>query len=131
VGHRLGGVPRSDERIALLLAGLTLLFITAVVGWGLVISAVSRTQQQAILYVFIQAMVDMTLSGFLAPAKNMPAFLQAFSHLVPPQDYLNMVRSIMLKDAGLMELWPQAMALAALSLAMGLVALRSVARRVE
>jgi len=30
-----------------------------------------------------------------------------------------------------MELWPQAMALAALSLAMGLVALRSVARRVE
>lgn len=115
----------------LLLVALTLLFITSEVSWGLVISAISRTQQQAILFVFIQAMVDMTFSGFMVPVKNMPPLLQAISRFVPLQHYLTIVRSVMLKGAGLQELWPQVVALILLSLGMGLVALRIVARRVE
>ncbi len=114
-----------------LLAGLTLLFITTVVSWGVVISAISRTQQQAILFVFIQAMMDVTFSGYLVPVKNMPAFLQFISRFVPLQHYLVIIRSVMLKGAGLDVLWPQAAALLALSLVMGLIALRTVARRVE
>jgi ABC-2 type transport system permease protein len=114
-----------------LLLGLSLLFITAVVSWGLVISAVSRTQQQAILFVFIQAMVDMTFSGFLVPVKNMPPVLQMISRFVPLQYYLSIVRSIMLKGAGLNVLFPQALALAGLSLIMGFVAVRVVARRLD
>ena len=115
----------------LLLAALTLLFIAAVVGWGVAISAISRTQQQAILFVFIQAMMDVTFSGFMVPVKNMPAAFQVISRLVPLQHYLVIVRSVMLKGAGLEELWPQVLALAALSLLTGLLALRLVARRVE
>jgi ABC-2 type transport system permease protein len=115
----------------LLLAVLTLLFLTTEVSWGLVISAVSRTQQQAILFVFIQAMVDMTFSGFMVPVKNMPAVLQAISRFVPLQHYLSIVRGIMLKGAGLGELWPNVLALILLSLGMGLIALRSVSRRLE
>jgi ABC-2 type transport system permease protein len=115
----------------LLLVALTLLFITTEVSWGLVISAISRTQQQAILFVFIQAMVDMTFSGFLVPVKNMPALLQAISRFVPLQHYLSIVRGIMLKGAGLSELWSNVAALILLSLTMGLIALRSVSRRLE
>jgi len=115
----------------LLLAALTLLFLLAEVSWGLVISAVSRTQQQAILFVFIQAMVDMTFSGFMVPVKNMPPLLQAISRFVPLQHYLTIVRGIMLKGASLDELWPQVLALSLLGLGMGMVALRSVARRLE
>ena len=62
-----------------LLVGLTLLFITAIVSWGVVISSVSRTQQQAILMVFILAMVDMAFSGFMVPVRNMPPLFQAIS----------------------------------------------------
>ena len=115
----------------LLLAGLTLLFIATVVSWGLVISAVSRTQQQAILFVFVQAMVDMTLSGYLVPVKNMPAVLRTLSRFVPLQYYLGMVRSIMIKGASLQELGSQMAALAGLCLIMGAVAWRSVARRLK
>ena len=115
----------------LLLAALTVLFITAEVSWGLVISSISRTQQQAILFVFIQAMVDMTFSGFMVPVKNMPALLQFISRFVPLQHYLSIVRGIMLKGAGLDELWPHVVALILLSLGMGFVALRSVSRRLE
>jgi ABC-2 type transport system permease protein len=115
----------------LLLVGLTLVFITAIVGWGLFISAVSRTQQQAILFVFIQAMVDIAFSGFLVPIENMPSLLQSISRLVPLRYYLNIIRSISLKGADLQELSSQTLALLALCIAIWLIALRSVARRVE
>lgn len=129
IGRTAFHVPMNGSH--LVLATLTLLFIVTVVGWGLVISSISRTQQQAILFVFIQAMVEIALSGFLVPVKNMPAFLQAISRFAPLQHYLVIIRNVTLKGAGLADLWPQVAALAALSLAMGLIALRSVARRVE
>ena len=56
----------------LLLAALTGLYVTAVANWGVALSSFSRTQQQAILLVFIQAMVEITLSGYLVPVKNLP-----------------------------------------------------------
>jgi ABC-2 type transport system permease protein len=115
----------------LLLAALTLLFIVAVVGWGLVISAVSRTQQQAILFVFILAMVEIAFSGFIVPVKNMPAALQTISRFAPLQHYLVIIRGIMLKGAGLGELWMSMVALAGLSLVTGLIAMRMVTRRLE
>jgi len=114
-----------------LLAALTLLFVAAVVNWGLVISAISRTQQQAILLVVLLAMVEIAFSGFLVPVENLPALMQTISRFTPLQHYLVIIRSITLKGAGLDVLWPQVAALAALSLVMGVVAMRIVARRVE
>jgi hypothetical protein len=57
--------------------------------------------------------------------------LLAVSRIVPLQYYLGMVRSIMIKGAGMADLWPQVAALSLLALVMGLVAWRSVARRLE
>ncbi len=116
---------------ALLLVALTLLFITAEVGWGLVISSVSRTLQQAILFVFVQAMTDMTFAGFMVPVKNMPPLLQAISHVVPLQHYLSIVRGIMLRGAGLAELRTHVVALILLCVGIWLLALRSVSRRLD
>ena len=112
-----------------LLGGLTLLFVATVVSWGMVISAISRTQQQAILFVFILAMIEITFSGFMVPVKNMPPFLQFISRFAPLHHYLVIIRSIMLKGAGLRELWPQALALAGLSIVMGALSLRIVGQR--
>jgi len=112
-----------------LLAALTLLFVATVVSWGMVISAISRTQQQAILFVFILAMMEIAFSGFMVPVKNMPSFLQLFSRFAPLQHYLVIIRGIMLKGAGLRELWPQAIALVALSIVMGVVSLHIVGQR--
>lgn len=129
VGRLIFGVPMNGS--LLLLAGLTLLFIGAVVGWGLFISAVSQTQQQAILFVFIQAMVDITLSGFLVPVKNMPGFMQFISQFVPLRHYLEIIRSLTLKGAGLQALWTEAAYLAVIAAALWLLALNSVARRTD
>lgn len=115
----------------LLLAFLTLLFVTIVVGWGLVISAISRTQQQAILIVVIQAMVEITFSGFMVPVKNMPPLLQAIAGIVPLRYYLEIVRGVMLKGAGLDVLGQDVLALMVLCVLVWTVAFLSVARRLD
>ncbi|MGD8623877.1 MAG: ABC transporter permease [Anaerolineae bacterium] len=129
VGQLVFHVPMNGS--LLLLTSLTVLFVVTVVGWGLFISAISRTQQQAILFVFIQAMVDITFSGFLVAVENMPPLLQLISRIVPLQHYLVIIRSIMLKGAGWQVLWPQVLALAILMVAVWSIALRSTARRLE
>ncbi len=115
----------------LLLATLTLLFVTAVANWGVALSSMSSTQQQAILLVFIQAMVEIALSGYLVPVKNLPGVLQAVSRVSPLQHYLTIVRGVMLKGAGWEALWPQAAALIVLGIAIGVIAMRSVIRRLD
>jgi len=114
-----------------LLAALTLLFIIAETGWGLMISTIARTQQQAVLIVFVQAMLDMTFSGYLVPVKNLPWLLRAISSLVPMRHYLTVIRNIMLKAATADVLWPHIVALAGLGLGISVLAARNLSRRLD
>jgi len=114
-----------------LLCALSLLFITAEIGWGLTLSAHARTQQQAILFVFLLAIIDMSFSGYLVAVSHMPFPLQVIAQLFPMQHYLAIVRAVMLKGAGLRVLWPQVTALVALGIGAVLVARRSVSRQLD
>lgn len=114
-----------------LLVSLSALFITAEVAVGLLISAISRSQQQAILLVFPLAMIDLALSGYLVPVETMPRGLQVLSLLTPLRHYMKILKDIMLKGADFSVLWPSALALAGLALIYGLLALRNVARSFE
>lgn len=129
VGRAIFQVPMNGS--LLLLAVFTLPFILVVVGWGLTISALSRTQQQAILLVFILAMMEITFSGFLVPVRNMPTLLQFVSRFSPLQHYLVITRSLMLKGAGWMELWPQVLTLVGLAVLTWSLAWHNIARRLE
>jgi ABC-2 type transport system permease protein len=114
-----------------LLVVLSLLFIVAEVCVGLLISAVSKSQQQAVLIVFPLAMVDLALSGFLVPVESMPRGLQVLSLFSPLRHYMRILKDVMLKGADMSTLWPSALALAGLALVVGLLALRYVARHFE
>ena len=94
-----------------LLLGLSLLFIAAEIGWGLTISALSHTQQQAVLIIFVLALVDISFSGYMVAIERMPAALQVLSQIFPMQHYLVIIRSVMLKGAGLATVLPQVLAL--------------------
>ena len=59
--------------------------LLALVGVGLFISSLCRTQQQAILGVFTFQMPAVLLSGFISPIDNMPVILQypvSYTHLL-------------------------------------------------
>jgi ABC-2 type transport system permease protein len=114
-----------------LLFGLTALFMLAEIGWGLLLSTIARTQQQAVLFVFVQAIFDMTFSGFLVPAENLPPALSVVSNFIPLRHYLTIIRGIMLKGATLEMLAPEALALAGLTLVIGAIAMLNLGRRID
>jgi ABC-2 type transport system permease protein len=98
-----------------LLFGLSALFILTTLGLGLFISTIARSQQQAMLIAqFFFLMPFMFLSGFAFPIANMPRIIQYATYVIPLRYFLEIVRGIFLKGAGLNELWPQALALTVL-----------------
>ena len=99
--------------------------------WGMLISTFARTQQQAVLFVFVEAILDMTFSGFLVSVDNLPPVLKGISAVVPLRYYLVIIRSIMLKNATLEVLWPQVAALLALTAAIGVLAVLNIGRRLD
>ena len=115
----------------LVLLALSLLFVAVEIAYGIIISSVSRSQQQAVLYVFLLALLDVALSGYLVPVTNMPLALRAAATVSPLQHYLVIIRAVMLKGAGLVALWPHAAVLAGLGLGVGLLALATATRSLE
>jgi ABC-2 type transport system permease protein len=111
-----------------LLVGLTVLFSVAEVSYGLLISSVAGTQQQAILFVFVLAMLDMAFSGYLVRVENLPPVLRMVSRLVPLSHYLAIVRGIMLKGAGIGALWPHGLAIAGAGILVMVVAGQTLER---
>ena len=110
---------------------LSLFFIIAEVGLGLTVSAISRTQQQAGLIIFVLAMVDVSFSGYVMPVERMPTPLYALAQLFPLQHYLAVIRNVMLKGSDLTALWPQALALVALSVGCTALAVMSLRSRLD
>jgi len=96
----------------LLLAAGSMCFILAAVGAGLLISTMASTQQEAFMSMFFFMMPTIILGGFMFPVANMPVFFQWLSLLDPLRHYLELVRGIFLKGAGLDALWKQLAALA-------------------
>jgi ABC-2 type transport system permease protein len=96
-----------------LLVALTGVYLLTTLGLGLFVSTISSTQQQAMMtttFLFFMPMVY--LSGFVFPIENMPAAIQPLTYLIPLRYFLEILRSIFLKGAGLETFWPEALALA-------------------
>ena len=96
----------------LLLAAGSLCFVLAAVGAGLLISTMANTQQEAFMSMFFFMMPTIILGGFMFPVANMPTAFQWLSLLDPLRHYLELVRGVFLKGAGLAALWTQLAALA-------------------
>lgn len=106
----------------LLLAAASLLFLLSGLGVGLLISTVSNTQQEAFMSSFLFFMPTILLSGFLFPVSSMPRVFRWATLVNPLRHYLEVVRAVFLKGAGLEALWPQLAALAAIGLVLLLFA---------
>ncbi|HET8647348.1 MAG TPA: ABC transporter permease [Vicinamibacteria bacterium] len=110
----------------LLLFFLTQLFILNTLGLGLLVSTVVRTQQQAMMGAAFFVMVPMIyLSGLIFPIENMPRAVQLVTYVVPVRYYANVIRGIFLRGSGIDVLWPEALTLLLMGLAiLGLASLR-------
>ncbi len=114
-----------------LLLTIALFYLLVEIGWGLMISAISRTQWQALLLVFSLMMGEMIFSGYASPVENMPWLLRNAANLVPIKHWLIILRSILLKGAGVEVFWRELLALAGLGVVINLLTLTVLRRRLE
>jgi len=110
----------------LLLLGLTMLFILSTLGMGLLVSTAVQNQQQAMMGAVFGAMVPMLyLSGLIFPIENMPPAVQAVTYAIPLRYYSEIIRGVFLRGSGIDVLWPEALTLLLMGIAiLALAALR-------
>jgi ABC-2 type transport system permease protein len=78
-----------------------LLYITASVGFGLLISVFCSTQVAAMLITFLALMTpSMMFSGLMTPVSSMERSAQIISRLIPASYFISMVRGVFLKGLG-------------------------------
>ena len=89
-----------------LLFAETILFISLALSLGIMISTVSGSQQVAIfISAFALMLPTLLLSGFIFPIENMPKILQWLCYIIPPKYFITVIRSVMLKGTGFLEVW--------------------------
>ena len=98
------GVPFSGS--VLLLYFSMLVYALSLAGFGLLISSVCSTQQQAFLGVFAFTVPAVMLSGYIAPVENMPPFLRILSYADPLRHFIVIVKGLFLKSYDFGLVWP-------------------------
>jgi ABC-2 type transport system permease protein len=90
----------------LLLFATTGVFLFGALCWGILLSAVARSQllafQMGIISSFLPAFL---LSGFIFSIENMPRVVQVLSHIVPARYFVTLLKGIFLKGVGPYVLW--------------------------
>jgi ABC-2 type transport system permease protein len=110
VGTWVFDVPFRGDPLAM--AVLSLLFLSGMLGQGLLISVVTRNQMVATQVATLSSLLPvMLLSGFIFPIANMPAPLQAITVVIPARYYVEGLRGVLLRGNGFAELWPEMVAL--------------------
>jgi ABC-2 type transport system permease protein len=109
LGRYVFDVPLTGDVV--LLYAIALLFVVASLAFGLVISTLVRTQQQAMQMSFFFVLPNILLSGFMFPRQAMPLVFQWVGLLLPLTHFLKILRGILLKGVGLDALWQEVVVL--------------------
>jgi ABC-2 type transport system permease protein len=114
----------------LLLEAMLLLYTLSGVGIGLALSSFARTQQQAMLGVFVCASPMIVLSGYASPIENMPHWAELVSRADPVRYMLVISRGLFLQDMPRWvvfgQAWPMALIAAAALIAAGFAVRRAL-----
>jgi ABC-2 type transport system permease protein len=90
-----------------------IIFVSSVVGIGLLISSICATQQQAMLGTMLVMLPALVLSGYTSPIENMPGWLQPVTYLNPLRYIMVIAKGIFLKalpaETVFGNIWPMAL----------------------
>jgi ABC-2 type transport system permease protein len=105
--HFLFQVPMQGSILLLLLVALV--FIVANLAMGITFSTIAKNQLQAVQMAFFVFLPSILLSGFMFPFRGMPRWAQMVGEAFPLTHFLRIVRGILLKGNGIvdvtLELW--------------------------
>jgi ABC-2 type transport system permease protein len=84
-----------------LVAGI---YLIVVLGMGLLISTVTETQQQAMFVAWFFMVIFTLMSGLFTSIESMPHWAQALTMVNPVRHFVDIMRRVMLKGAGITEI---------------------------
>jgi ABC-2 type transport system permease protein len=111
----------------LLLALLSLPYIFVSLSLGILISSKANSQAEAMQLAFLTILPSIFFSGYIFPRETMPKFFFILSYFVPATYFIDITRGIILRGAGWVHLWTDAVAL----FFMGTILLVIAARRFQ
>jgi ABC-2 type transport system permease protein len=97
-------IPMHGSVLLLLIA--TLPFIAANLAVGITLSTIAKNQLQANTSAVFFFLPSILLSGFLFPFYGMPTWAQYLGQCLPLTHYLRIVRGVILKGNGWIDIWP-------------------------
>jgi ABC-2 type transport system permease protein len=100
----------------LFLFGMAIVYLFALLSMGLFISTRAATQAQAQQMAQFLILPSIFLSGYIFPSAGLPIVLWAIGRVLPATHMVEIMRGVVLRDAGPMELLPNVLALMAMSI---------------
>ena len=91
----------------ILLLSVVMVFIVANLAVGITFSTIASNQLQAVQMTFFFFLPSILLSGFMFPFRGMPRWAQLIGEILPLTHFLRIVRGVLLKGNGPVEMWPQ------------------------
>lgn len=113
IGRTVFDIPARGSMMLLLLGGI--LCLSVGISMGLTIAAITHNQQQAQLLGFFINPVIGLLSGALTPIEALPGWMQTASKLNPVRHFSILTRGVLIKGAGVAELYPHLLTLLGLT----------------
>jgi len=104
-------------------------YLLAALGVGLLVSTMVRTQQQAMFVTFFIVLVYLLMSGLFTPVRSMPAWAQWFAQVNPVMHFIEIMRAVLLRGAGLREIARSLAILSAIAIGVFSLSVRQYAKR--
>jgi ABC-2 type transport system permease protein len=112
------------------LALTTVIFLSGAFFWGILVSAVAKSQLLAFQIGLVTTFLpSFLLSGFIYAIENMPVAIQVITHVVPARYFVTIVKGIFLKGVGLDVLWGEVLFLTAFSAIVFWLATRKLSQK--
>ncbi|HEY2346429.1 MAG TPA: ABC transporter permease [Xanthomonadaceae bacterium] len=110
---------------------VAVLLIVANLSLGLLISTRAQSQFQAMQMSFFVFLPSILLSGFMFPFAGMPRPIQYFAEVLPLTHFMRLIRGVLLRGGGLLEMWQEAAALVAFTVVMMTLAILRFRKRLD
>jgi ABC-2 type transport system permease protein len=111
IGKLVFGIPMRGSLVLVYVA--TMIYLIVVLGLGLWISTITRTQQQAMFVAFFVILIFLLMSGLFTPVDSMPDWAQGVAEFNPVKHFVWIMRAVLVRGAGLETVGPPMAGLAA------------------
>lgn len=127
VGKLVFGIPtRGPVPLVFISAAI---YLVVVLGIGLFISTIARTQQQVMFVAFFLLLLFLLLSGIFTPLESAPLWAQRIAAVNPVKYFVFIMRTVLVRGGGLAEVGATMAGLAAAGAAVMALAVRQYDKR--